>query len=94
MVFPSAFLKLNYTQEFYLSRISQFWGQFLSTVWSSLPGSDQSKGHYLFLVTRDYLEFSKNLICEIPGKNEILFYNPFIIPDSTPHVWEQRDTGS
>ena len=59
-----------------------------------LPGSDQSKRHYLFLVTRDYLEFSKNLICEISGKNEILFYNRFICTDSTPHVWEQRDTGS
>ena len=52
---------------------SQFWGRFLSTAWSSLPGSDQSKRHYLFLVTRDYLEFNKNLICEISGKNEILF---------------------
>lgn len=94
MVFPSAFLKLNYTQEFYLSQISQFWGQFLSIALSSLPGSDQSKRHYLFLVTRDCLEFNKNLICEISGKNEILFCNRFIITDSIPYVWEQRDTGS
>lgn len=69
------FLQLTDMQKLCLAWISHFFSWFLSAAWSSLPGSDHRKRPYLFPVTKDYMKFNNNLICELSGRNEIPLYN-------------------